>query len=149
MDKNTLKGNWDQLKGHIKKTWGKLSDNQLEKIEGDFDKFVAAVEKAYGYTSTQATNSVKDFLNKEGEYSEETAIGAGIRKAGEKINEFSETVATKSDRAVHKSEDAMQAAQKNVTKYIESAIEYTKEHPVKVTLIAVGIGFLFGKLLRK
>jgi uncharacterized protein YjbJ (UPF0337 family) len=135
MDKNTFKGNWDQLRGQVKKTWGKLTDNQLEKIEGDFDTFVGAVEK--------------EFLNKEDNYGVQTPVGAGIRKAAEKINEFSETVAAKSDRVVHQGEEAVSAAQKNAAKYIDFAMDYTKEHPVKVTLIAVGIGFLFGKFLSK
>lgn len=149
MDKNTLKGNWDQLKGQAKKTWGKLTDNQLEKIEGDFDKFVGAVEKAYGYTTTEATNSIKEFLNKESHYSEQTPVGATIRKAGEKINEFTENVASKSDRVVHKGEDVVVAAQKSATEYLDYAIAYSKEHPVKVTLIAAGVGFLLGKFLSK
>jgi uncharacterized protein YjbJ (UPF0337 family) len=149
MDKNTFKGNWDQLRGQVKKTWGKLTDNQLEKIEGDFDTFVGAVEKAYGYTRSEAASSVKEFLNKEDNYGVQTPVGAGIRKAAEKINEFSETVAAKSDRVVHQGEEAVSAAQKNAAKYIDFAMDYTKEHPVKVTLIAVGIGFLFGKFLSK
>lgn len=149
MNNNILKGNWDQLKGQVKKTWGKISDKQLDTIEGDFDKFVGAIEKAYGYTNSQATNSVKDFLNKEERSSAETPVGAQIRKAGEIINEFSETVAAKSDRVVHKGEDVVGSVQKNVSKYIDIAVDYTKEHPMKVTLIAVGVGFLFGKLLRK
>lgn len=149
MDKKTLKGNWDELKSQVKKTWGKLTENQLERIDGDFDKFVSAVEKAYGYTSSEATNLVKEFLNKEDEYSVQTLFGAGVRKAGEKINEFSEAVAVKGDRVVHQGEDAVSAVQENATKYIDFAMDYTKKHPVKVTLIAVGIGFLFGKFLNK
>ncbi len=149
MNKSTFKGNWDQLKGQVKKTWGKLTDNQLEKIDGDFDRFVGAVETAYGYTSSQAANSVNEFLSKENDYSAQTPIGAGIRKAGEKINEFSETVAAKSDRVVHQGEEAVNAAQENATKYIDLAMDYTKKNPLKVTLIAVGVGFLVGKFLNK
>jgi uncharacterized protein YjbJ (UPF0337 family) len=34
MDWNRVEGNWKQLKGKIKEQWGKLTDDDLDAIEG-------------------------------------------------------------------------------------------------------------------
>ena len=35
MNKETLKGKWEQLKGGVQKQWGKLTDDDLDVIKGD------------------------------------------------------------------------------------------------------------------
>ena len=35
MNKETLKGQWKQLKGQVRKQWGKLTDDDLDQIHGD------------------------------------------------------------------------------------------------------------------
>jgi uncharacterized protein YjbJ (UPF0337 family) len=35
MNEDIVKGNWKQLSGKIKAKWGKLTDNDLEKAEGN------------------------------------------------------------------------------------------------------------------
>lgn len=50
MNKDTFKGKWTQIKGSIKKTWGKLSDDDLEKIKGEKDKLIGLIQKSYGGT---------------------------------------------------------------------------------------------------
>jgi uncharacterized protein YjbJ (UPF0337 family) len=37
MNKDTLKGQWKQLKGNVRKQWGKLTDDDLEQIHGGHD----------------------------------------------------------------------------------------------------------------
>ena len=34
MDWNRIEGNWKQLKGNVKERWGKLTDDDLNVIEG-------------------------------------------------------------------------------------------------------------------
>jgi hypothetical protein len=38
MDWNRVEGNWKQLKGKIKEQWGKLTDDDLDKIAGRCDQ---------------------------------------------------------------------------------------------------------------
>ena len=35
MNKETVKGQWKQLKGQVRKQWGKLTDDDLDQIHGD------------------------------------------------------------------------------------------------------------------
>ena len=46
MNKDQFKGSWRQFKGELKKTWGKLTDDDLLEAEGDYDKFLSVVQKS-------------------------------------------------------------------------------------------------------
>jgi uncharacterized protein YjbJ (UPF0337 family) len=48
MNREQFKGQWNQLKGELKKQWGKFTDDDLLQIEGDYDKFVGKVQERYG-----------------------------------------------------------------------------------------------------
>ncbi len=48
MNQEQFKGSWDQLKGELKKQWGKLTDDDLLQVEGDQDKFNGTIQKRYG-----------------------------------------------------------------------------------------------------
>jgi len=63
MNKNTLKGQWSQLKGSVKTQWGKLTDDDLTQIEGQRDKLVGRVQERYGLAQEDAERQVHDFEN--------------------------------------------------------------------------------------
>jgi uncharacterized protein YjbJ (UPF0337 family) len=39
---------WPQIKGDIKKTWGKLGDSDLEGTHGDMKSIGSLIQKSYG-----------------------------------------------------------------------------------------------------
>ena len=63
MNKDTLKGQWKQFSGEVKSRWGKLTDNHLKEISGNYDKLVGRIQEAYGYQREQAQQEVDNFLN--------------------------------------------------------------------------------------
>lgn len=48
MNADTFKGQWNQFKGELKRQWGKLTDDDLTQIEGNYDKFIGKVQERYG-----------------------------------------------------------------------------------------------------
>lgn len=58
MNNDILKGKWKQLKGEAKAWWGKLTDNDLDRVEGKFDVLVGLLQEKYGYTRQEATNEI-------------------------------------------------------------------------------------------
>lgn len=64
MNKDIFQGKWEELKGHMKKTWGKLTDDDLKQIEGNQQEIFGKLQKHYGYTKEQAEKAIKDFQSK-------------------------------------------------------------------------------------
>ena len=48
MNAEQLKGQWTQFKGELKQQWGKFTDDDLQQIEGNYDKFLGKVQERYG-----------------------------------------------------------------------------------------------------
>jgi len=59
MNEDILKGKWKQLKGEAQKQWGKLTDDEIDQIEGDATKLAGLVQERYGKTREQAEEEVK------------------------------------------------------------------------------------------
>ena len=64
MNTDILAGKWKQVRGEIKKQWGKLTDDDLAMVEGQQDKLVGLVQERYGYAREQAEREVDQFLQK-------------------------------------------------------------------------------------
>lgn len=58
MNKDVLKGKWKQIRGEAKKWWGELTNDDLDKIEGDRDKLVGVIQERYGYAKDEAEREV-------------------------------------------------------------------------------------------
>lgn len=65
MNSDILKGKWNQIKGSIKQQWGDLTDNDVARIEGNYDEFVGVLQERYGYSRDRAEREVNDYLNRE------------------------------------------------------------------------------------
>jgi uncharacterized protein YjbJ (UPF0337 family) len=58
-----LKGNWNELKGKLRKQWAKLTDDDVERIRGDIEELSGRLQKMYGYTKEQAAAEIERFKN--------------------------------------------------------------------------------------
>ena len=54
MNTDVLKGKWKQATGDIKKSFAKLTDDDLLYIEGNQDKMIGRLQERYGYSREQA-----------------------------------------------------------------------------------------------
>lgn len=64
MNSDILKGNWKQLKGEARKHWGKLTDDDLEVIQGNKDKMIGKIQEKYGYSREKAEEEYEAWANK-------------------------------------------------------------------------------------
>ena len=53
MNRDIIEGNWKQIRGKIKAKWGKLTDNELDAIDGDYEELCGRIQKAYGLSRDQ------------------------------------------------------------------------------------------------
>ena len=58
MDWNRIEGNWKQVKGKVKVQWGKLTDDELDKMNGRRDQLEGKIQERYGIAKDQAKKDV-------------------------------------------------------------------------------------------
>ena len=63
MNQDILKGKWMQLKGTARKKWGKLTDDDLDRIQGNAEIMIGVIQERYGYGREQAEREIKEFLS--------------------------------------------------------------------------------------
>lgn len=64
MNWDTVKGDWKTFKGKAKETWGKLTDDDLQVIDGKQDQLVGTLQKRYGYAKDQAETEINNWLSR-------------------------------------------------------------------------------------
>ena len=63
---DVLAGEWKQVRGVVKQWWGKLTDNDLERINGRVEQLTGIIQERYGYTREQAEMEWKKFRQQHG-----------------------------------------------------------------------------------
>jgi len=54
MNADTLRGQWTQLKGKIREQWGKLTDDDLDEIQGRAEQLIGRLQQRYGIGRDEA-----------------------------------------------------------------------------------------------
>jgi uncharacterized protein YjbJ (UPF0337 family) len=61
MNAEQLKGKWTQLKGSVKTKWGKLTDDDLDVINGQQEQLIGRIQERYGIAKEEAQRQVNDW----------------------------------------------------------------------------------------
>lgn len=61
MNWNIIEGNWKQFSGTVKESWGKLTDDDLDEIQGKRDRLVGKIQESYGYAEDEAEKQVAEW----------------------------------------------------------------------------------------
>lgn len=60
MNRDILEGNWHQMKGKVKARWGKLTDDELDQIEGNYEMLCGRIQEAYGLSRDQVERDLSN-----------------------------------------------------------------------------------------
>ncbi|MCB9865728.1 MAG: CsbD family protein [Phycisphaerales bacterium] len=63
MNKDTTQGNWKQMRGKVKEKWGKLTDDDLDVIDGKRDQLVGKIQERYGQERDAVKKEVDRFYD--------------------------------------------------------------------------------------
>ncbi|MBP7599787.1 MAG: CsbD family protein [Thermoflexales bacterium] len=58
MNKDEFEGKWKQIRGQARQWWGKLTDDDLERVGGKYEQFLGVVQEKYGYTREAAETEI-------------------------------------------------------------------------------------------
>lgn len=61
MNRDTLEGQWTQLKGKAREQWGELTEDDIEKVNGSYEQLVGRIQERYGIEKEKARQMVEDW----------------------------------------------------------------------------------------
>ncbi len=64
INENIIKGKWLEIKGDIQKTWGKLTDDELEKTKGDIKAIGGLIQQRYGEAQDNYKKKISDIISR-------------------------------------------------------------------------------------
>ena len=173
MNEDIFAGQWKQMRGELKSWWGRLADDDLERIGGHKDQLIGLVQEKYGYAREHAEQEVERHLK---EFADQSS--GVVASVTAKAQEFGATAATKANEAatvvgdkigsmanVIRENAPRDGAVANVATAVvdglESASSYLKEkkfdhvakdvtalvrtYPVQSLLIGIGLGYLLAR----
>jgi uncharacterized protein YjbJ (UPF0337 family) len=64
INKNIIEGKWLEIKGDIQKTWGKLTENELEQAKGDVKALSGLIQQKYGETQEKSSKKITEIFDR-------------------------------------------------------------------------------------
>jgi uncharacterized protein YjbJ (UPF0337 family) len=64
MNWDRVQGNWKQFTGKVKEQWGKLTDDDIAKINGSREQLEGELQAKYGYAKDKAKQEVDNWANR-------------------------------------------------------------------------------------
>ena len=61
MNSDQLQGKWKQIKCSVKERWGKLTDDDIDVINGKHDQLVGKIQEKYGIARDAAQKQVDEW----------------------------------------------------------------------------------------
>jgi uncharacterized protein YjbJ (UPF0337 family) len=65
MNQDVLKGKWLQMKGEVRRQWGKLTDDDLDQIQGNAELMAGKLQERYGWGRDEAQREVDAFMRRQ------------------------------------------------------------------------------------
>jgi len=144
MNTDVFAGQWRQMRGELKSWWGKLSDYDLDRIEGQKDKLIGLVQEKYGYARAQAEQEVERRFK---EWNDKT--GGTFTKMTATAQELGASAASRANEAATAVGEKIASARsylrdKKVADLAPDVTSMLHNYPVQSFLIGVGVGYLLG-----
>ncbi len=79
MNWDRIEGNWKQFKGKVHAQWGKLTDDDLDVIEGRREELAGRIQEVYGISKDEAERQIESFAGTLDTGAHDTSFGASAK----------------------------------------------------------------------
>jgi uncharacterized protein YjbJ (UPF0337 family)/ElaB/YqjD/DUF883 family membrane-anchored ribosome-binding protein len=158
MNTSIAEGSMKDLKGSLKQTWGKLTDDDLRSMDGGVDSIIGKVQKAYGFTKERATEEFERFQKSNSQYfrdnrdsnnsKEKTMATASqlngqydVNKIKNKASDMSNMIG---EDIIEPGKEYLDRAREMSAQVVDRTTGLVKENPGYAILGATAVGFLAG-----
>lgn len=63
MNKEIIKGQLKELKGKFRQYWGKLTEDDVSKLQGSYEELEGLLQKRYGYQKDRIEKEIGAFVD--------------------------------------------------------------------------------------
>jgi len=126
-----LQGKWTQVKGKIREKWGTVTDDELQRVQGNAEQLVGFLSQKTG----QARKEIESFLGE--------AMGEGrtfLSQASETARDYAQRVSETARQGYEQAEQQLGAG-------YEETREVVRSHPTESIAAAFGVGIVTGVLI--
>jgi uncharacterized protein YjbJ (UPF0337 family) len=144
MNNDVFTGQWNQLRGSVKSWWGRLTDDDLDRIGGQKDKLVGLVQEKYGQTREEAERDVERRLS---EYGDGGGIGAKVKTSASEFGANLSNKAREASSALSSSVDSARSYFQDTSRdqLIDDVLGAVRKYPMYACLAGLGLGYILGK----
>ena len=139
-----LQASGDSCAGHLKSWWGRLTDDDLDRIGGQKDRLVGLVQEKYGQTRDEAEREVEQRLS---EYGDGGGIGAKVKTSASDFGANLSSKAREASSAVSSRVDSARAYlhDRSGNELIDDLVGAVQRYPIYASLVGLGVGYILGK----
>ncbi|MHB0878672.1 MAG: CsbD family protein [Anaerolineae bacterium] len=62
--RDVWEGRWKQVRGRVKETWGDLTDDDLDRAEGNRDQLIGKIQEKTGQTRQEIERQFDDWMKR-------------------------------------------------------------------------------------
>jgi uncharacterized protein YjbJ (UPF0337 family) len=123
-----LQGQWNQVRGQLKKRWGQLTEDDLKFANGNLDQLVGRIQNKTG----EAREAIESFLD------EMTSQGASA------VSQAAESVKNYAGYASDQVRDGYNRISDQLGRRYEASEDLIRENPARTVATAFGVGVVLG-----
>jgi len=127
----TLQGNWEEIKGKLRKRWGQLTDNDLSQHMGDIDQLTGLIQRKTG----EGREAIEAYLRELTEATSST-VGAAADRMKQYARQASESFA-----------DVQKQAADQLGAGYDQAQRFVRDQPGLSLAVCFGAGLLTGLII--
>lgn len=64
MNEDIVKGKWKELRGKVRERWGKLTGDDVDRLQGSSDELIGLLQQRYGYEREQARKEIQEWARR-------------------------------------------------------------------------------------
>lgn len=131
LTREEIQGQWNQIKGQIRERWGQITDDELQKAQGNTEQLYGLLQTKTGQTRDQ----IEQFMN--------SAIANGqstFRRAADTAREYANTVGEVAS-------EKYQQVEQQVEDGFSEAQNAIRQRPMESLSAAFGAGVIAGVVL--
>ena len=64
MNWDIVQGKWKQIKGDVQSTWGKLTDDEVDRADGNREHLAGLIQERYGVARDEAERQIDEFADR-------------------------------------------------------------------------------------